>query len=156
LPPVDDDGSRIRTADGKSQTPPWLAIGLRQLTKARTERILMLRLINVERNNEGHPMNFDAKKVNDVAAFREGVKAHEGRDLAEITNLKDDPNEPRLKTGLMKIACQILLRVRDVDVGRMIIAGEIFKITDDEWLDPVRTAVEFVEAEDAGAFVVGG
>jgi hypothetical protein len=100
-------------------------------------------------------MDFDAQKVNDVAAFREGVKAHKG-DLGQIV-FQDDPNEPALKTGLMKIACQILLKVRDVDVGRMIIAGQIFKISDenDSWLDPIRTAVEFVEAEDAGAFVVG-
>jgi hypothetical protein len=96
----------------------------------------------------------DLQKITDVARFRADVAKFAGLPLAEVVNLQDDPNEPRLQTVLMKVACEILLLMKDIDIGRSILSGEIFNVSDDTWLDPVRIAVEFIEAENAGEFVV--
>jgi len=96
----------------------------------------------------------ESYKVAEVAEYRRNVARCAGQPLDEICNLRDETDEPKKKTVLMKLACELLLRAGDLELCKAIIAGSILAIPDDTWLDPVRRAVEFVEAEDAGEFRV--
>jgi hypothetical protein len=96
----------------------------------------------------------ESYKVAEVSEFRRNVARCAGQPLDEICNLRDEPDEPEKKTVLMRIACELLLRAGNLDLCKAILAGTVLAIPDDTWLDPIRRAVEFVEAEDAGEFIV--
>ena len=89
----------------------------------------------------------------DIAAFRADVAKYPGVPLADICGLRDDPDEPRLKTMLMLVACELLLRLRPLDLGRSIVDSEILNVPDD-WFHPVCEAISFIEAEDRGQLIV--
>jgi hypothetical protein len=96
----------------------------------------------------------DPAKVAEVSEFRKAVARCAGRPLDEICNLRDEPDEPKKKTVLMRLACELLLRAGDLDLCKAILAGTVLAIPDDTWLDPIRNAIKFVEAEDNGEFAV--
>jgi hypothetical protein len=99
-------------------------------------------------------MKFEPAHITEVAEFRKGAARSPGVPVDELCNMRDDPDEPNKKTLFMKLACELLLRAGDMELCKAILAGVVFVIPDDTWLDPIRNAVAFVEAEDAGEFVV--
>jgi hypothetical protein len=93
----------------------------------------------------------DPAKITDIAAFRAAVALHGEVPTSQSVDLCAEPDWPRFRTFLLKVACEILLRVTDVDIGRTILEDGKFPA---DWVYPVREAVEFIEAEDAGEFQV--
>jgi hypothetical protein len=97
----------------------------------------------------------DQQKISEVAIFRrrysESVAAAPGRPLSEVVDLAPEPGETAAQTYLMELACELLLRLSPVSICK-----DILRVCDfhDDWYEPLRLAVEFVEAEDAGEFVV--
>jgi hypothetical protein len=102
-------------------------------------------------------MNIGQQKISEVAIFRrryaESLAAAPGRPLSEVVDLAPEPDETAAQTYLMELACELLLRLSPVLICKGIVDSRICDFEDD-WYDPLRIAVAFVEAEDAGEFVV--
>jgi hypothetical protein len=80
-------------------------------------------------------MKFEPAHITEVAEFRKGAARSPGQPIDELCNMRDDPDEPNKKTLLMKIACELLLRAGDMELCKAILAGVVFVIPDDTWLD---------------------
>jgi hypothetical protein len=88
----------------------------------------------------------------EIDVFRADVAKYPGQSLYDICNLADDPDEPRLKTYLMKTACEVLLRVKPLEAGRRIVELATLNVPD-SWFHPICEAISFIEAEDAGTLI---
>jgi hypothetical protein len=89
----------------------------------------------------------------EIAVFRASAAKHPGVPLPEFCDLREDPDEPAQKTYLMRIACELLLRMWSLDVCKKIVAAQVLDLPD-EWFQPLREAISFVEAEDRGELIV--